>query len=48
MVHCAGRRESALAFTIRLFQHFRYIFEVATIPQSERVLRNLNEVLLNP
>jgi hypothetical protein len=48
MVECAGRRESALAFTIRLFQHFRYIFEVAPIPQSERVLRNLNEVLLNP
>jgi len=47
-IECEGRRESALAFAIRTFRHFHYIFEVATIPPSERAIRNLNEVLLGP
>ncbi len=45
-IECAGRRESALAFVIRVFRHFHYIFEVAPIPVSERVVRNLGELLL--
>jgi hypothetical protein len=43
-----GGRESALAFAIRIFRHFHYIFEVAPVPPSERVIRNLNELLLGP
>jgi hypothetical protein len=30
-------REPALAFVIRTFNHFRYIFEIAAIPPSQRV-----------
>jgi hypothetical protein len=47
-IECEGRRESALAFVIRTFRHFHYIFEVAPIPPSERVIQNLNELLLGP
>jgi hypothetical protein len=47
-IECGGHRESALAFVIRTFRHFHYIFEVAPIPLSERVIPNLNELLLAP
>jgi len=47
-IECGGQRESALAFVIRTFRHFHYIFEVAPIPLSERVIPNLNELLLGP
>jgi hypothetical protein len=41
-----GFSESALGFAIRTYRHFHYIFEVAPIPPSKRVIRNLNELLL--
>ena len=31
-----NERESALAFVVRTFHHFRYIFEIASIPVSPR------------
>ena len=48
LIECEGRRESALALVIRTFQHFHYIFEVALVPPSERVIQNLSELLLPP
>ena len=41
-----GDRDSALAFAIRTFRHFHYIFEVAPIPPSERAAPDLAELLL--
>jgi hypothetical protein len=41
-----GNRDSALAFAIRTFRHFHYIFEVAPIPPSERAAPDLAELLL--
>jgi hypothetical protein len=35
-IECDGSRESALAFVIRVFQHFHFIFEIAPIPQGQR------------
>jgi hypothetical protein len=35
-VDCDGRTESALAFTIRTFRHFHYIFEVTPLPMAAR------------
>lgn len=35
-VVCNGQAESALAFTIRTFRHFHYIFEVASLPLADR------------
>jgi hypothetical protein len=35
-VECDGNTESALAFAIRTFRHFHYIFEVIPLPLSER------------
>ena len=40
-----GNRESALAFVIRTFRHFHYIFEMAPIPPGERVVPRLTELL---
>jgi len=37
-IECDGRSESALAFVIRTFRHFHYIFELAPIPVSQRVI----------
>jgi hypothetical protein len=34
-------RESALAFVVRTFNHFRYIFEIAPIPPSQRGIPTL-------
>src|SRR5580704_8033198 len=35
-VDCDGGTESALAFTIRTYRHFHYIFEIAPLPLAER------------
>jgi hypothetical protein len=40
-----GNRESALAVTIRVFGHFHYIFEVATIPSEKRASAPLTDIL---
>ena len=45
VIDLAGTNESALAFVIRTFEHFRYIFEVAPIPVSQRKLTGLSELL---
>jgi hypothetical protein len=41
-----GNRESALAFVVRTFRHFHYIFEVAPIPPGQRTIPNLAEDIL--
>lgn len=38
-----GTRESALAFVIRTFQHFHYIFEMAPLPPGQRINRSLTD-----
>jgi hypothetical protein len=38
-------RESALAFVVRTFKHFHYIFELAPIPPGERVIPTLTQLL---
>jgi hypothetical protein len=35
-VECDGNAESALAFAIRIFRHFHYIFEVTPLPLAQR------------
>ena len=40
-----GNRESALAFVVRTFRHFHYIFEVAPTPISERVPFTMTRLL---
>jgi len=40
-----GNRESALGFVIRTFRHFHYIFEMAPIPPSQRVIPRLTQFL---
>jgi len=35
-VECDGGTESALAFTIRTFRHFHYVFEVTPLPLAAR------------
>jgi hypothetical protein len=45
MIEIEGNRESALAFVIRTFQHFYYIFEVAAIPPCGHVLPTVIELL---
>jgi hypothetical protein len=47
LIECDGKQESALAFVIRSFQHFHYIFEVAPVPVSQRTIPNLREILDN-
>jgi hypothetical protein len=41
-----GRKESALAFVIRTFRHFEYIFELALLRPEERVAHSLTDTLL--
>ena len=36
-IECEKGTESALAFAIRTFRHFHYIFEVTPLPLAERV-----------
>jgi len=40
-VEYCGQRESALAFVIRLFKHFHYMFEMAATPPSQRQIPTL-------
>jgi hypothetical protein len=40
-----GNRESALAFVVRTFRHFHYIFEMAPVLPSERVIPTFTELL---
>jgi len=40
-----GNHESALAFVVRTFRHFHYIFEIAPVPLSERTIASLTELL---
>jgi len=42
-----GNRESALAFVVRTFRHFHYIFEVASVPPGERVIPSLVDDILS-
>jgi hypothetical protein len=42
-----GNRESALAFVIRVFRHFHYIFEVAPIPPDARSVSSLADDILS-
>jgi hypothetical protein len=41
-----SNRASALAFVVRTFRHFHYIFEVAPIPLENRVIPNLADDIL--
>jgi hypothetical protein len=45
VIEVDGRRESALAFVIRNFQHFHYIFELAPVPLDQRVIPDLLDIL---
>ena len=45
-IHCGEARESGLAFAIRVFEHFHYIFEVAPIPLQQRPLLELMSDIL--
>lgn len=40
-------RESALAFAVRVFRHFHFIFEVAPIPPGQRTSASLTDDILN-
>ena len=46
LIDCDGRQESGLAFVVRTFRHFHYIFELAPIPPTERVVPSLSDLLL--
>jgi len=39
-----GQRESVLAFVIRLFKHFHYMFEMAEIPPAQRKIPTLADL----
>jgi hypothetical protein len=40
-----GRREDALAFVVRSFRHFHYIFELAPVPLGTRTISSLTDIL---
>lgn len=40
-----GRREDALAFVVRSFRHFHYIFELAPVPVESRTIPSLTDIL---
>jgi hypothetical protein len=44
-VDFAGSQESALAFVIRTFKHFHYMFELAPIPPAQRQIPKLAELV---
>jgi hypothetical protein len=44
-IECDGQLESALAFVIRTFRHFHYIFEIAPIPPDRRVIMSLSDII---
>jgi hypothetical protein len=39
------KRESAIGFVLRTFWHFHYIFEMAPIPPSQRVIPSVADIL---
>jgi hypothetical protein len=43
-VEYCGQRESALAFVIRLFKHFHYIFEMAATAPAQRQIPTLADL----
>jgi hypothetical protein len=45
VLDCDGRREDALAFVVRSFRHFHYIFELAPVPLEIRVIPTLTDIL---
>jgi hypothetical protein len=47
VIECDGQSQSALAFVIRSYQHFRYIFEVAPIPVSQRTISEFMDIFDN-
>lgn len=47
VIECDGNRESALGFAVRVFRHFHYIFEVATLPPEQRVRVSLTDEILS-
>lgn len=46
VIECDGNRESALAFVVRTFRHFHYIFELATVPPDQRVIQDWTQLLV--
>ena len=44
-VDLSGNHESALAFVIRIFKHFHYMFEMAPIPPAQRQIPKLDELV---
>lgn len=40
-----GTREDALAFVVRSFRHFHYIFELAPVPVESRAIPSLTDIL---
>jgi hypothetical protein len=44
-VDYSGIQESALAFVIRTFKHFHYMFEMAPIPSAQRQIPKLEELV---
>ena len=44
-VDYGGSRESALAFVIRSFKHFHYMFEMAPVPPAQRHIPTLSDLV---
>ena len=44
-VDYSGTQESALAFVIRTFKHFHYMFEMAAIPPAQRQIPTLSDLV---
>jgi hypothetical protein len=44
-VDCSGSRQSALAFVLRTFQHFHYMYEMAPIPPAQRQIPTLSDLV---
>ena len=44
-VDYGGSRESALAFVIRTFKHFHYMFEMAPVPPAQRHIPTLSDLV---
>lgn len=43
-IECDGRQESALAFVVRTYRHFHYIFEIAPIPPAQRNISQMPSI----
>jgi hypothetical protein len=44
-VDYSGTQESALAFVIRTFRHFHYMYEMASIPPAQRQIPSLSDLV---